>query len=493
MTTDGGDVIGGVDTHGHTHHAAAISAVSGKLLGDKESPATADGYRQLLSWLLSFGSVVKVGVEGTGSYGAGLFRYLHAEQTGRRSEPTNLPRSGHDRMAEHYVHLSQSDLEDVLQQVWVAGPGAANPGEPLVGGGPMTRERAQALAIDLSRRSTPARAGSAPSNPSSTAAPAPGTWTATTATSSSSPARTSFTGGANASNGDNWPREPRTTPPPTTCTATSTPPPAPIDGLQKALAGLGLFQMSTSSDGGRTWAAPTTGPDRPCVIGGQPVVQPSGTVIVPIDDCFEGSLISIRSTDGGKTWGRVHFAAQILSSAVAGQLRTSPLPLAEIDENGKVYVVWQDCRFEAPNCAVNDIVMTTSTDGVHWSVVQRIPTNPLGSGVDHFIPGLAVDKTTGGTTARLALTYYYPQANCTPATCQLDVGFVSSINGGKSWSAKQQLAGPMNVSWLASTTQGFMVGDYISTSIPNAERDAAPRLRDRYRAHRDTFQRGDVH
>ena len=81
MTTDGDGVIGGVDTHGHTQHAAAISAVSGKLLGDKEFPATAAGYRRVLSWLLSsFGPVVKVGVEGTGSYGAGLFRYLHAEQ-----------------------------------------------------------------------------------------------------------------------------------------------------------------------------------------------------------------------------------------------------------------------------------------------------------------------------------------------------------------------------------------------------------------------------
>ena len=36
-----------------------------------------------------------------------------------------------DRMAEHYVHLAHSDLEDVLQHVWVAGPGAANPGELL--------------------------------------------------------------------------------------------------------------------------------------------------------------------------------------------------------------------------------------------------------------------------------------------------------------------------------------------------------------------------
>ncbi len=236
-----------------------------------------------------------------------------------------------------------------------------------------------------------------------------------------------------------------------------------------------LFQMSTSTDGGRSWQAPTTSPDNPCVIGGQPLVQPSGTVIVPISDCFEGSLLSIRSTDGGKTWSRVRFAAQTLSSLVAGNLRTGPLVSAEIDKNGKVYVAWQDCRFEAPNCAVNDIVMSTSSNGITWSPVTRIPAHPIGSGVDHFIPGLAVDNTTGGATARLALTYYYyPNATCTPETCQLDVGFVSSTNGGKSWSANQQLAGPMKVTWLANTTQGLMVGDYISTSIAGAGNDATP-------------------
>jgi hypothetical protein len=171
----------------------------------------------------------------------------------------------------------------------------------------------------------------------------------------------------------------------------------------------------------------------------------------------------------------VHFAAQTLSSTVAGHLRTSPLPSAEIDRNGKVYVVWQDCRFEAPNCAYNDIVMSTSTDGVHWSLVKRIPADPLGSGVDHFIPGLAVDHSSAGAHARLGLAfYYYPNAACTEATCQLDVGFVSSTNGGASWSSKRQLAGPMNVTWLAHTSQGFMVGDYISTSIAAGETDATP-------------------
>jgi hypothetical protein len=60
--------------------------------------------------------------------------------------------------------------------------------------------------------------------------------------------------------------------------------------------------------------------------------------------------------------------------------------------------------------------------------------------------------------------YYYPDFNCTFATCQLDVGYISSADGGSTWSADRQLRGPMTMSWLPNTTQGRMVGDYMSTS-----------------------------
>ena len=93
--------------------------------------------------------------------------------------------------------------------------------------------------------------------------------------------------------------------------------------------------------------------------------------------------------------------------------------------------------------------------------------------MDHFIPGLGVDPATQGSGAHLALTYYfYPNAACTPATCQLDVGFVSSPDGGATWSAPTQLAGPMSLADIAATSQGPMVGDYISTSF-NATGSAA--------------------
>lgn len=65
-----------------------------------------------------------------------------------------------DRMAEHYTKVAHSDLEDVLHAVWVAGPGAPTPGELLSGeSAPLSRDQALALALDLSRRSTPADGG----------------------------------------------------------------------------------------------------------------------------------------------------------------------------------------------------------------------------------------------------------------------------------------------------------------------------------------------
>jgi len=78
MTTATGFVTGGVDTHGQTHHAAVLDAV-GRQLGDREFPATPAGYRALLAWLGEQGRLERVGVEGTGAYGAALARHLRAQ------------------------------------------------------------------------------------------------------------------------------------------------------------------------------------------------------------------------------------------------------------------------------------------------------------------------------------------------------------------------------------------------------------------------------
>jgi transposase len=70
-------VTGGVDTHAGAHVAAALDGIGG-LLGVQEFAATPAGYARLLGWLQGFGAVGLVGIEGTGSCGAGLARHVAA-------------------------------------------------------------------------------------------------------------------------------------------------------------------------------------------------------------------------------------------------------------------------------------------------------------------------------------------------------------------------------------------------------------------------------
>jgi transposase len=72
-------VIGGVDSHAQTHQGAVID-MNGKPLGQCCFPATQAGYKQLLAWMAGFGTIQKIGVESTGSYAAGLTRYLARQQ-----------------------------------------------------------------------------------------------------------------------------------------------------------------------------------------------------------------------------------------------------------------------------------------------------------------------------------------------------------------------------------------------------------------------------
>ncbi|WP_234392219.1 IS110 family transposase [Streptomyces sp. WM6378] len=70
-----GEVVLGVDTHRDAHVAAVVSLV-GAVIDTEEFPATASGYCELLKWARRLGTVRRAGVEGTGSYGAALSRYL---------------------------------------------------------------------------------------------------------------------------------------------------------------------------------------------------------------------------------------------------------------------------------------------------------------------------------------------------------------------------------------------------------------------------------
>jgi transposase len=92
------EVTGGVDTHADFHVAAVIDAL-GRHLGHETFPATPAGYRALIGWLSSHGDVVQVGVEGTGAYGAGLARTMHAAglEVIEVDRPDRKTRRGHGK------------------------------------------------------------------------------------------------------------------------------------------------------------------------------------------------------------------------------------------------------------------------------------------------------------------------------------------------------------------------------------------------------------
>jgi hypothetical protein len=222
-----------------------------------------------------------------------------------------------------------------------------------------------------------------------------------------------------------------------------------------------ILHLSVSRDGGQTWHASTV-PGGQVVIGGKPVSQPNGHVVVPIDDGFASSAMSYVSTNGGQSYTGPFSISSFQEHGIAGSLRSLNIVSADVDNTGKVYVVWFDCRFRS-GCSSNDIVMSTSMDGQSWTPVVRIPIDLTTSTVDHFLPGIAVKPQTGGATAGLALVYwFYKQANCSP--CQLYYGEIQSSNGGTAWGSPTQILGPFTVTWYPSTTSGYMVGDYSSVS-----------------------------
>jgi len=214
-----------------------------------------------------------------------------------------------------------------------------------------------------------------------------------------------------------------------------------------------------SADGGLTWGPQTTAvgnPGRASIRGEfapavQPLVLPSGRVVVAYYD--EGKLSALLSDDGGATWSVRSGVAPVSYRSHPG-LRAAPLPTSAVSSDGRAYVAWADCAFRL-GCTANDIVYTSSTDGIAWTPLVRVPT---GNG-DAELPGLDADPTRPG---RLALAYYVLGAST------LDVRFVSSRNAGATWAKPQALnSRHVPLSGIARTSLGSMVGDYISTSFAN--------------------------
>jgi hypothetical protein len=220
-----------------------------------------------------------------------------------------------------------------------------------------------------------------------------------------------------------------------------------------------------STDGGATWSTPVRATG--VLVGTQPVVRPDGTLVVVAgdyngEDALTGSIVAVRSTDGGATFTRATVSS--LQAHDNDPMRAISLPSVDIDSAGTIYASWHDCRFR-PACAQNDMVLSTSADGgATWTAPTRVPIAPVSSAVNIFIPGLAADPARPG---HLALVYAYDTTTaCRSGVCTLGIGFTTSPDGGATWTTPRRLdAQPYSTAWLPRAEGGRMVGDYFSTSF----------------------------
>lgn len=217
-----------------------------------------------------------------------------------------------------------------------------------------------------------------------------------------------------------------------------------------------------STDGGLTWSEPiVTAADRTTgglVNGAFPVVRPDGSLVVVYTvfgflDLSAGRIGAVRSTDGGVSFGPPVEVARVLELSLLG-MRAPALVSADVDAAGRIRVAWADCRVQ-PGCAGNGIVLASSVDGERWLPPVQVAAGPG----ELFVPGLAVTRDG----SRAAVVFHSQRAD------GIHVWLAESRDGGTTWGKPVRLsAEPMPLDWIASTSIGRMLADYVSVSYVGA-------------------------
>lgn len=167
----------------------------------------------------------------------------------------------------------------------------------------------------------------------------------------------------------------------------------------------------------------------------------------------------VKSEDGGTTWSSIKIIAALKSVGVTdpntgATIRTGDIiPEPAIDPaTGKLYIVWQDSRFNGGQ--YDEVVISSSTDGgTTWTAPIRVNT-PTGTAA--FTPSIKINSA-----GKIGVTYYDFRNLQTGNTTTLptDYWFISSNNGGTSFTGEQHLAGSFDM-LAAPYASGYFVGDY---------------------------------
>jgi hypothetical protein len=207
--------------------------------------------------------------------------------------------------------------------------------------------------------------------------------------------------------------------------------------------------LTSSTDGGVTWSAPTIVSRRGDVVDGLPAALPDGRVVVAWLD--GRTIFAARSSNGGSSFDTPAPVA-VLSTAPVPGLRAPPLPALDVDRNGRLLLAWPDCRFRT-GCSGNDIVLSTSADGATWTPPARVTTGSA----SYVTVGLGADGASNGIVV---------SSQAVPSGTTGALGAAAAVSrDGTTWSPTRRLdARTMRLSWLPTTTSAAFLGDYVAAS-----------------------------
>jgi hypothetical protein len=205
-----------------------------------------------------------------------------------------------------------------------------------------------------------------------------------------------------------------------------------------------MLAVRWSDDGGLTWSVGVDIGARPAV-GAFPAIRPTGELVVAyLWELDRFAIAASTSSDGGASWGAPVRVANVANACGIVGVRAFPLPSADADASGRIWVAWHDCPVGASAAAV---FVASSADGATWSTPVAVTR-----GRDAVLPAIGIDPASG----RIAVVYLRE----TPEG--VDTELLEATSDGAFGAPRRLSAEGSTLSSMARTTSGRMLGDYIS-------------------------------
>lgn len=222
------------------------------------------------------------------------------------------------------------------------------------------------------------------------------------------------------------------------------------------------IELARSTDGGQSWVAVPNSRGAsagPWGNGTAPVVRPDGRLVVSYG---VNGWVSAFTIDGaGAAWGAPTTIHGGSVHPVPGMRAVSVIS-ADVDRTGRIYVTWHGCHSGTP-CLVNDVLISSSVDGVSWTDPSVVPVDcpdqALCAATDRLAPSIALDRDNPGRVALLWNSYI---------NGWIDTQYTSSTDGGQTWRRYPKTLATMRADQLANSGLGRMLGEYLGLSVANS-------------------------